>query len=152
MADSSTTALEAVLTQFERAVLSPVVPGELSDWTKETFERTEELQAALAENAQSVHDEVYETIAATDAEMLPKVEQLEAEDDAILASAGEVLEMAKTMRTVAGSIVRDEERARKLVDGFLTAAAALIIRVKKQELGIEVWLRESQTRDRGVKD
>ena len=49
------------------------------------------------------------------------------------------------MRTVAGSIVPDEERARKLLDGFLAAAAALIIRVKKQELGIEVWLRESQT-------
>ena len=87
MADSSTTALEAVLTQFERAVLSPVVPGELSDWTNETFQRTEELQAVLAENSQSVHDEVYETIAAGDAEMLPKVEQLQAEDDAILACA-----------------------------------------------------------------
>jgi hypothetical protein len=152
MADSSTTTLEAVLTQFEKAVLSPVVPGELAEWTNAALERTEELQAALAENAISVHHELYETIAEADPEMLSKVEQLQAEDDAILASAGEVLEMAKTMRTVAGSIVPDEERARKLLEGFLAAAAALIIRVKKQELGTEVWLRESQTRDRGVKD
>jgi hypothetical protein len=152
MADSSTTELEAVLIQFEKAVLSPVVPGELSDWTKEAFERTEELPAVLAENAKSVHDEICDTISVADPEMLPRIESLHAEDDAIIASARELLEMAKTVRTVAGSVVPDEERARKLVDGFTTAASALIIRVKKQELGIEVWLRESQTRDRGVKD
>jgi hypothetical protein len=152
MADSSTTELEGALIQFEKAVLSPVVPGELSDWTKEAFESTEELPAILAENAQSVHDEIYDTISAADSEMLPRIASLQAEDDAIIASARELLEMAKTVRTVAGSVVPDEERARKLVDGFTTAASALIIRVKKQELGIEVWLQESQTRDRGVKD
>jgi len=146
------TDLDAALTQFEKAVLSPVVPGELPEWTAEAFYSTEELQTALAENAKSVHDEVYETIAAADPEMLPKGAQLQAEDGAINKSTHEVLEIAKTMRTLAGSVDSDEEKARKPLDGFLTAAAALLIRVKKQELAIEVWLRESQTRDRGVKD
>lgn len=152
MADTSTTQLEATLVQFEKAVLSPVVPGELSDWTKEAFEKTEELHTVLSEHATSIHDEVYDTISTADPEMLPRVELLQVEDDAINAIARELLEMAKTMRTVAGSVVPDEERARKLLDAFLTAASALIIRVKKQERGIDVWLQESQTRDRGVKD
>lgn len=152
MAGTSTTEIETALIQFERAVLSPVVPGELSDWAKEAFESTKELPTILAEYAQSAHHEIYDTIATADPEMLPRMESLQAEDDAIIASGRELLEMAKTVRTVAGSVVPDEERARKLLDGFTTAASALIIRVKKQELGIEVWLHESQTRDRGVKD
>jgi hypothetical protein len=152
MEDTSKPPLAQVLARFENAVLSPVIPGELADWAEEAFHSTAELKYALDANDKTGHREIYQTIADSDPEMLARVEQLQGEDDELVAAANELFAMAKTMRTVGGTVERDEERASKLLQGFVAAAGALLVRVKKQEKALEVWLRESQTRDKGVKD
>jgi hypothetical protein len=98
------------------------------------------------------HASIFETIADSDPEMLGRVEKLEAEDDALLKLIGEAHSQAKTLQTLGAAVGRDEERASKLQKAFTAAAESLVLRLKKQELAIEVWLTESQTRDRGVKD
>jgi hypothetical protein len=141
-----------VLARFEQAVLSPVVPGELAEWTDEAYRSIEALRSTLEESAKTVHREIYKTIADADPEMLARVEKLQDEDDELLVAVNELLEKAKTVRTVGGTVEPDEERAHKSLDGFVKAAEAILIRVKKQEQSIDVWQRESETRDRGVKD
>ena len=141
-----------VITQFERALFSPVMPGELVEWSDTAFRSTDQLQSALAENVNSEHEQIFEEIAANDPEMLSRVERLQAEDDAIAASVRELVEMGRTIRTMGAAVNSDEDSARKSLDGFVKAAEALYVRIKKQELAIEIWLQESQTRDRGVKD
>jgi hypothetical protein len=143
---------DEVLTQFERALLSPVIPGELTEWSETALRNTDQLQSALADNAKSGHEQIFEEIAANDPEMLPRIERLEAEDDSIAASVRELIEMGRTIRTMGAAVNSDEDSARKSLEGFVKAAESLYVRIKRQELAIEVWLQESQTRDRGVKD
>jgi hypothetical protein len=152
MADTKITCLDETIAAYERAVFSPAVPGELVTWTAEAQKSLKQLQEAVVENAELRHSPIYDMISDTDPEMLGKVQQLEAEDDALLQRIGETIEIAKTLYSVATAVDRDEAKANNLKDGFIKAAEAVSIRLKKQELAIDVWMQESQTRDRGVKD
>jgi hypothetical protein len=146
------TSVDEALTAFERAVLSPVVAGELAHWSKAALESVEQLEHVFVDDVKSQHASIYETISDTDAEMLGKVQKLQAEDDAILLCVRETHEIAKTLQAVGAAVEPDEEKAANLVKSFVKAAELLTIRLKKQELAINVWLQESLTRDRGVKD
>jgi hypothetical protein len=144
--------LDDILAVFERAVLSPVVPGELVEWASAGLASVEDLQSAVANNVEFCHASIFKTISETDPEMLAQVDQLEAEDDSLLASLHETHEFAKTVHTLATAVDRDEEKATIVLKEFVKAAESIDVRLRKQEIAIDLWLRESQTRDRGVKD
>jgi hypothetical protein len=144
--------LEEAITAFERAVLSPMVAGELASWSKAALESVEQLERVLKDDVRGQHESIFETISDTDAEMLGKVQKLQSEDDAIHLCVRETREIAKTLQAVGAVVEPDEEKAANLVKRFVKAAELLTIRLKKQELAINVWLQESLTRDRGVKD
>jgi hypothetical protein len=152
MANTKLTDLDESIAAFERAVFSPAVPGELVTWSAAARKSLEQLQSDVTENSEVHHAPIYDTISDADPEMLGRVQQLQAEDDALVRCIGETLEIAKTLYSVATAVDRDEVKAASLKDGFIKAAEAVSIRLKKQELAIDVWLQEAQTRDRGVKD
>ena len=152
MSTPQCTTVDEALTVFERAVFSPVVAGELASWSKAALQSVEQLEQVLEDDVRGQHDSIFETISDTDAEMLGKVQKLQSEDDAILLCVRETREIAKTLQAVGAAVEPDEEKAANLVKSFVKAAELLTIRLKKQELAINVWLQESLTRDRGVKD
>jgi hypothetical protein len=146
------TSLEAAIAAFERAVLSPMVAGELTSWSEAALQSVEQLEEVFVNDIKAQHASIFETISETDAEMLGKVQKLQAEDDALRLCVRETHELAKTLQAVGAAVEPDEEKAANLAKSFVKAAELLTIRLKKQELAINVWLQESLTRDRGVKD
>jgi hypothetical protein len=144
--------IDSAIADFEQTVFSPVLPGELADWTKRALKSVEQLQAAMLENSTVEHARIFEEISESDPEMLSRVQNLQSEDDSLLQCVRETIEIAKSLQTVGTAVERDELQARKQMEGFVKAAESLSIRLKKQELAVNAWLQESQTRDRGVKD
>ena|SRR5260221_4233546 len=152
MANTQLSRLDEAIATFEHAVFSPVVPGELVEWSRLALESVEKLQRAVVENAEFNHESIFDTISESDPEMFAHVQKLQAEDQALLQCLQETLKIAKTLQTVATAVDRDEVKAAEFVKGFVKSAESLSVRLKKQEIAIDVWLQESQTRDRGVKD
>src|SRR6188472_1008612 len=90
VSDKSTTSanqsdedLKAALAEFETSILSPTISGELTRWLEHVQECWEEASAQIHFHVKHLHPRQYEEISKQDAELLPRIEQLEAEDDAI---------------------------------------------------------------------
>src|SRR5262245_42044583 len=76
----SGTELNDALTKLETALLTPVVSGELESWARTVQEAADGLSACLPTYLKNVLHAQYAEIARTDPELLPRVEQLIAED------------------------------------------------------------------------
>lgn len=152
MANPTTTPLDEAITSFEQTALSPVVAGELSNWAKAALQSVEQLEHVLVQDVKAQHESIFGTISDTDAEMLTRVQKLQAEDDGIFHCVRETHEIGRTLQSVGATVEPDEEKAANIVKAFVKSAELLIIRLKKQELAVNLWLQESMTRDRGVKD
>lgn len=143
---------EDALREFEEAVLSPVVPGELVRWTETTAKSTAALRSTLATRISSDHASVLNSIAEADPELIPRVELIRVEDEALGARANEMAEAAEQLHSMAEVMEPEEEDFKVLMKHFLTAAEKFASRVKIQEQAITTWYVESQQRDRGLVD
>ena len=81
--DYSHDELKAVLTTFETSLLTPTVSGELAPWLEEVEKSWKEASAQVHFHVKHLHPRQYEEISKQDAELLPRIEQLQAEDDTI---------------------------------------------------------------------
>src|SRR5262245_40804400 len=76
----SATELNDALTHLETALITPVVSGELESWARTAHEAADKLSATLPSYLKNVLHSQYAEIARSDPELLPRVEQLIAED------------------------------------------------------------------------
>lgn len=144
--------LDEALWEFEQAVLSPVVPGELVSWTESATAATATLQQALKQRVSDDHPRVLDAIAEADTELISRVEQLREEDTHLVESIAEVREAADRMHSLADDVEPQEDVFSELLDWFQTKAEGLAIRIKKQEQAIDTWYQEASQRDRGPVD
>ena len=146
------TALNEGLAHLERALLTPVIPGELEMWAKAVQDATTALAQPLARYVQEILHEQYAQIAKTDPEMLPRVEQLIATDKAILEDFQKF--QAKVARLVerAPAAKKDENKVAALLTEIEKEGTALIIGIRKQQAAASTWLDEALYRDRGPVD
>jgi hypothetical protein len=144
--------LKLALEAFEVAVATPIVSGDLSDWI-ETLQKTwAEVSAQVQRTVQESHAKQYEQIGEQDPELLPRIELLTAEDEAI-AHEREKLDNAVTR--VAQHVPKlepDEQKAQKFVKPLIDDSMAFVARVKKQAVAVQTWYVEAFTRDRGAVD
>jgi hypothetical protein len=80
----STAELNETLETLETALLTPVVSGELEAWARTVQQAAAMLEKRLPPYLRSVLHPEYAEIARSDAELLPRVEQLIAEDQNLL--------------------------------------------------------------------
>jgi hypothetical protein len=85
-------------------------------------------------------------------ELLPKVEQLQAEDKAILEECDALDQMVARTTSHAPKLEPDEEKARQHTKVLTDAGIALVTRVRKQETALQTWYVEAFNRDRGAVD
>lgn len=144
--------LNDALTQLETALLTPVVSGELESWTRSAQEASEKLSAKMPGYLKNVLHAQYAEIARSDPELLPRVEQLIAEDqnlvldqDAFRTRFGEFVKRASQIKKDEAQV--SAERLKLEQDGL-----ALILRIKRQRTAADTWLAEANYRDRGPVD
>jgi hypothetical protein len=145
-------ALVDVLARLETALLSPPVAGELQSWSGESCAAMDALAEQLPQFLEQVLHRQYLEIAGSDPELLPKIEQMIAEDRRLVEDLGGLRRRLAAFAQSAALIKKNEvkvaeERQRLEEDGI-----ALIIRIKKQRAAADTWLAEALYRDRGSVD
>jgi hypothetical protein len=144
--------LSEALTQAETALLTPVVSGELETWATTVQETTQLASERLPIYLKHVLHPEYAEIAKTDPELLPRVEQLIAEDQSLLvdqdAFRTEVNDFAKR----ASHIKKDEAQVAAERSKLEQKGLAIILRIKRQRAAADTWLAEAAYRDRGPVD
>jgi hypothetical protein len=144
--------LKAALASFETSLATPVVSGELADWLDTLKKSWAVASANIHRAAERGHAAELEQIGSADPELLPRVEQLQAEDKAI-EQARHTFDQAMTrITTHAPKLEPDEEKAQQHVRKLVDEGMALVTRVRKQEVAIQTWFVEAFNRDRGAVD
>jgi len=144
--------LNAVLAKFETSLLSPTISGELPSWLEEVQKSWEEASAQIHYYIKHVHPRQYDEIAKQDPELLPRIEQLQAEDEAIEQQRAQLSQSIGRVGQHAPKLEPDEEKAQKYVKTIVDGGTAFLIRVRKLEVAVQTWYVEAFNRDVGAVD
>jgi hypothetical protein len=146
------TALTEGLAQLERALLTPVIPGELEQWAAAAQGAATALAQPLVQYVENILHEQYAQIAKTDPEMLPRVEQLIATDKSLLEDFQKFQGKAARLVDRAPAAKKDENKVAALLTEIENDGTALILGIRKQQAAASTWLGEALYRDRGPVD
>lgn len=146
------TELPAALTAFETTVSTPIISGELADWMERVRTSWEEASTQIQHNLEYSHPQQYDEMGEEDAELLPKIESLKAEDEAIEQERARIAEMIERDARHVPKLEPDEAKAQKHVQSLIDESLAFVTRVRKQEVAVQTWLVEAFQRDRGAGD
>lgn len=141
-----------VLAVLERCLETPIVPGELELWLKETRAAAEQAQTSLSQELNERHPDVLAEIEENCPELAPHLEQIRAGDR----SSSEMLRCLQGRLLALALRFRNGEPDEQSGDGDLGAAIVaglqFVIHARTQEVAIETWLTESLERDHGTVD
>jgi hypothetical protein len=149
---STESELKPALEAFEVALDTPVVSGELADWLESVGQAWANLSAQLSTHFSTAHTQQLQEIGEQDLELLPRVEQLEAEDAAILEEGEALAQTVARTTTHAPKLEPDEEKAQAHIKMLIDDGLAFVARVRRQEVAIQTWFIEAFNRDRGPVD
>jgi hypothetical protein len=144
--------LKIALANFETSLVTPIVSGELSAWVEELEKTWREASSQIHYHVKHLHPRQYEEISKQDPELLPRVELLKAEDDAIEQQREQIASAIKRVVQHAPKLEPDEEKAQKHTKTIVDDGTAFLARVRKQEVGLQTWYVEAFNRDRGAVD
>ena len=144
--------LKEALTGFEESVLTPVVPGELPTWAEQVQAAWNEASAQVHHQVQQLHPRQYEQIVEQDPELLPRIELLKNEDQAIEVECDELHKLISRVTRCTPEVEPDEGKASHDIQSLLDGATQFISRVRKQSIGVQTWFSEAFARDRGAVD
>lgn len=149
---SSESELKTALAALETCLSTPILSGELVAWVAEVKKAWEVASAEIRENVTNLHPTQFEEMAEEDQELLPQIEQLKAEDEAIEADRERIGQMVERDAQHVPKLEPDEAKAQKHVQNLIDDGLAFVQRVRKQEVAVSTWLVEAFNRDRGAGD
>jgi hypothetical protein len=144
--------LKTVLTTFETSLLTPTVSGELASWLKEVQKSWEEASVQIHFHVKHLHPRQYDEIAKQDPELLPRIDQLRAEDEAIELQRAQLAQSIGRMGQHVPKMEPDEEKAQKYTKAIIDNGTAFVTQVRKQEVAVQTWYVEAFNRDGGAVD
>src|SRR4249919_3274051 len=127
-ANNSHDDLRTALTTFETSLLSPTVSGELSTWLEEVQKSWEEASAQIHYHVKHLHPRQYDEISKQDPELLPRIELLASEDDAIEQQREQITSAIKRVSQHAPKLEPDEEKAQKHTKTVVDDGTAFLAR------------------------
>jgi len=144
--------LKPSLERFETCLLSPVVPGELAEWTREVQDAWHACFTQIRRHLHEFHPRQYAQISKEDPELLPKTEKLQDADAELGEDSAEFDRAVRRFAEHAPKFEPDEEKIAGHVKSLVDAGVVLVTSVRKQEAAVQTWFLEAFTRDRGVAD
>jgi predicted nuclease with TOPRIM domain len=142
--------LRAALTAFETSLHTPIVSGELAEWTKQVEKSWVNVVAQVRHCSEQLHPRQYQQIAKEDPELLPRIDQLKAEDEAINQEQESLDKVIVRLAEHLPKLEPDEEKARKHIDQMVSDGITFVGRVRKHDVAVQTWFGEAFNRDRGV--
>src|SRR5947207_16028706 len=144
--------LKIALANFETSLVTPIVYGELSAWVEEVEKTWREASAQIHYHIKHLHPRQYDEIAKQDPELLPRIELLKAEDEAIEQQREQFSTTVSRVAQHAPKLEPDEENAQKYTKTLADEGTAFLARIRKQEVAVQTWYVEAFNRDRGAVD
>jgi hypothetical protein len=144
--------LRTVLTTFETSLLTPTVSGELAPWMEEVQKSWAEASAQVHFHTKHLHPRQYDEISKQDPELFPRIEQLQAEDEAIERQREQLSQAIGRAGQHVPKMEPDEEKAHKHTQGIIDSGTAFLTQVRKQEVAVQTWYVEAFNRDGGAVD
>jgi hypothetical protein len=144
--------LKAALAAFETGLLTPTVSGELGPWLEQVQKTWEEASAQIHYHLKHLHPRQYDEISKQDPELLPRIDQLRGEDDAIEHQRAQLSQSIGRVSHKAPKLEPDEEKAQRHIKSIVDAGMAFLIQVRKQEIAVQTWYVEAFNRDGGAVD
>jgi hypothetical protein len=144
--------LKTVLSALETRLATPLMPGELADWLAVVAESWGTAKQQIQHHSKTEHPSQFQQIGSADPELLPRVEQLQAEDAAIEQDCQSLDHLVSRIASHAPKLQPDEEKARHHVKKLVDVGIAFVTRVRKQEVALQTWFVEAFNRDRGAVD
>lgn len=144
--------LAETLSALEQSLLSPMVSGEIRQWTRNVQERCSTLSVDVATYQRNVLHVQYAEIAKNAPEFAKQLTNLTEADGWILGDVSEFLKQLHFFGEVADKADPQkietalESNRKKTVDMGLN----LILGIRKQQAEANTWFAESQFRDLGV--
>jgi len=151
-ASNSNADLKTVITAFETSLLTPTVSGELAPWLDEVQKTWNDASAQIHYHIKHLHPRQYDEISKQDPELLPRIEQLQAEDEAIEQQRAQLSQSIGRVGQHVPKMEPDEEKAQKYTKAIIDAGTAFLTQVRKQEVAVQTWYVEAFNRDRGAVD
>lgn len=140
--------LDRAIDELQSSVEATRVPGELTQWLTPVQQALMRVHQALADESLRRHRADFKDIV-LDVSLVPKVQQLEAEDHDLWATVQRAEALAaKASAILEKSHSQDEHVATVTELGELVHS--LVIRLRAQEQAIDTWFLESINRDEGV--
>jgi len=143
---------KTALADFETSLATPIISGELAEWTEDVKKTWDEASAQLHYQLRHLHPRQYDEIGRQDPELLPRIELLKAEDDAIEQQREQIAQLVTRVAQHAPKLEPDEEKAQSHIKTLVDDGTAFLMRVRKQEVAVQTWYVEAFSRDRGAVD
>lgn len=144
--------LSAALADFERALDTPLVPGELDSLLQEIRAASQRLGPVLRMAADHEYPKLFEAITEQDIELGPRVarsrDDLAAIVDQHARLDGEIAELADA----AEAIEPREEKFAEHLDRLVREGLEWVMAVRRFQVAVDTWHQEAFLRDRGVGD
>src|SRR5688572_11779292 len=144
--------LNESLVKLETALLTPVVSGELAMWLENVEQSAGDLGEPLRRFLQEVQPQEYRQIAASDQELLSRVQQLATEDNALLAALDHFRGSGDKLKPMVQAALHHESKAEEQRSAFEKEGLDLVQRIRRHLVAADTWLAEAVYRDRGTKD
>jgi hypothetical protein len=145
------TEFDKTLQAFESQLATPLVPGEVLQWSSSTGNVTEKLRRVL-ETRRADYDSQLKDIAAQDAEMFRRVEQLQLLKDDVFKRFEQLDRLIVAIKKPVDIDEDREAKMRPAIEKLSADGLALAIDVRKLDREIATWYVEAFQRDRGVVD
>ena len=112
----------------------------------------EEASAQIHFHVKHLHPRHYDEIAKQDPELLPRIDQLRAEDESIEQQREQLAQSIGRMGQHVPKMEPDEEKAHKHTKAIIDSGTAFLTQVRKQEVAVQTWYVEAFNRDGGAVD
>jgi hypothetical protein len=144
--------LRIVLADFETALETPIISGDLAAWIDELQQAWEEASAQVHYHVKHLHPRQFDEMAKQDSELLPRIDLLKGEDKAIETQREQISHAIRRVAEHAPRLEPDEEKAQQHTKTLIDDAMAFLARVRKQEVAVQTWYVEAFDRDSGAVD
>jgi len=151
--DHNQSAFLESLKTFETTLETPIVSGELMEWSETAKHACEKMGEILCNQLQDKHSELFARILKEDDEMGSRVESLRAIDRELCQE--DWIGVQRSVNLIldrAGGVGSDESKVTEQLKMAVEQALVFVIKARTQETAIATWFMEAFNRDRGVGD
>ncbi|MCE9545715.1 MAG: hypothetical protein K8T25_09395 [Planctomycetia bacterium] len=144
--------LKKTLATLEERLEAPLMPGDLDGWSGRIRAAAGAVRPCLARHLTESHPPQYAEIIEQDISLVVQVDQLKAEDAAVLKEFDRFAADADRFAAAAAKVEPDEAAIESLRKRFADDGLGLILRIRKHEAALRAWYSEAFDRDDGVGD